>query len=79
MPRVLLSPVCDLLSDSQDIETQVLFGERVFLHNNRHYAYSQLFFSSFWQPYPGASLKERPLFSSQTPLPMPLFVLKKLF
>ena len=55
MPRVLLSPVCDLLSDSQDIETQVLFGERVFLHNNRHYAYSQLFFSSFWQPYPGAN------------------------
>lgn len=69
MPRVLLSPVCDLLSDSQDIETQVLFGERVFLHNNRHYAYSQLFFSSFWQPYPGASLKERPLFSSQNPSP----------
>ena len=66
MPDVLLSPVCDLLSDSAGIETQILFGERVIEHNNRHYDYSQLFFSSFWQPYPGDFFKEIPLFSSES-------------
>lgn len=63
--QVLLSPVCDLLSNAEGIETQVLFGERICNHNHRHYAYSQLVFSSIWKPYPGDSLQNIPLFSSQ--------------
>ena len=64
-----LSPVCDLLSNSEGIETQILFGERVCKYNNRFYAYSQLFFSSFWQPYPGDSLKKIPLLAPQISTP----------
>ncbi|WP_239923163.1 C40 family peptidase [Candidatus Chlamydia corallus] len=48
------SPSADFFSKKGNIETQVLFGERVLFQGDTCYAYSQLFQNQLsWKPYPG--------------------------
>ncbi|BAE81247.1 polysaccharide hydrolase-invasin repeat family [Chlamydia felis Fe/C-56] len=49
----LYAPVSDLSSIHGDLETQLLFGERLLSGKDAHYAYSQLVYNGdFWRPYP---------------------------
>ncbi|ANH78998.1 C40 family peptidase [Candidatus Chlamydia sanziniae] len=54
---LLYSPFANLFSEEGDLETQILFGERVLFCNHKCYAYSQLFKDgALWRPYPGNRL-----------------------
>ncbi|WP_375793429.1 NlpC/P60 family protein [Chlamydia sp. 12-01] len=60
----LYASVSDLSSIHGDLETQLLFGERLLSGKDTYYAYSQLIFDrDFWRPYPVKYISSKTSFS----------------
>ncbi|MEF9520024.1 NlpC/P60 family protein [Chlamydia crocodili] len=73
----LYASVSDLSSTNGDLETQLLFGERLLFNKDTYYAYSQLILDhALWRPYPVKQVSSKTSFSFLSQYILPNAVIK---